>query len=161
MINQIDTAWWNNTSPTSSVFTINTRNEVNQSSQNYIAYCFAEKQGYSKFGSYVGNGNTDGPFVYLGFKPAFVMAKKTSATGGWQLRDNKRTPTGNLTNNLMYANATSVEQTTDGVDFLSNGWKLRNSAGDSNASGATYIYMAFAEEPLVANVGSSIPATAK
>ena len=144
-------ARWNNTSPTNSVWTMGNTSAVNGSGVNYIAYCFAEKQGYSKFGSYIGNGNSNGPFINLGFKPAFIMAKKSSDTGGWQLRDNKRTPTGNLTNNLMYANASSTEQTTDGVDFLSNGWKLRNSAGDSNASGATYIYMAFAEEPFVAS----------
>jgi len=141
------------TLPTSTVYSTGGGTATGANGGNFISYCFAEKQGYSKFGSYVGNGNTDGPFNYCGFKPAFVMAKKTSATGGWQLRDNKRTPTGNLTNNLMYANASSTEQTTDGVDFLSNGWKLKNSAGDSNASGATYIFMAFAEAPLVGTNG--------
>ena len=149
ILNEIN-AWgsntaWNNTTPTSSVFSIGSGSVTNRSGSTYTAYCFADIEGFSKMGSYVGNGNADGPFVYTGFKPAFVMAKKTTATGGWQLRDNKRTPTGNLTNNLMYANATSAEQTTDGVDFLSNGWKLRNSAGDSNASGDTYIYMAFGQ----------------
>ena len=146
-----DAGAWNSTAPTSSIFYVGTSSFTNQSSATYVSYIFSEKQGYSKFGSYIGNGNANGPFINLGFKPAFIMAKKSSDTGGWQLRDNKRTPTGNLTNNLMYANATSVEQTTDGVDFLSNGWKLRNSAGDSNASGGTYIYMAFAEEPFVAS----------
>ena len=136
---------WNNTTPTSSFFYIGSGSNTNRSGSTYMAYCFAEKTGYSKFGSYVGNGNSDGPFNYCGFKPAFVMAKKASDTGGWQLRDNKRTPAGNLTNNLLYANASSAEQTTDGVDFLSNGWKLKNSAGDSNASGATYIFMAFGQ----------------
>ena len=136
---------WNNTTPTSSLFSIGSGSNTNRSGSTYMAYCFAEKTGYSKFGSYVGNGNSDGPFNYCGFKPAFVMAKKASDTGGWQLRDNKRTPAGNLTNNLLYANASSAEQTTDGVDFLSNGWKLKNSAGDSNASGATYIFMAFGQ----------------
>ena len=142
---------WNNTTPTSSVFSIGSGSVTNRNNSTYTAYCFLDVQGFSKMGSYIGNGNSNGPFINLGFKPAFIMAKKSSDTGGWQLRDNKRTPTGNLTNNLNYANSTSVDQTTDGVDFLSNGWKLRNSAGDSNASGATYIYMAFAEEPFVAN----------
>ena len=153
-----DDSAFNDTSPTSSVFTVGGSSSTNPNNYDVIAYCFADKTGYSKFGSYVGNGNADGSFVYTGFKPAFVMAKKSSDTGGWQLRDNKRTPTGNLTNNLMYANATSTEQTTDGVDFLSNGWKLRNSAGDSNASGATYIYMAFGQSLVGSN---NIPATAR
>ena len=86
------------------------------------------------------------------------MVKKTNNTGGWQLRDNKRT-TFNLLTNLNYANATSAEQTTDGIDFLSNGWKLRNSAGDNNASGDTYIFMAFAENPFVSSTG--VPATTR
>ena len=143
---------FNNTAPTSSVFTIEggSNSNVNTNNAAYISYIFSERQGYSKFGSYVGNGNANGAFIYTGFKPAFIMVKKANNTGGWQLRDNKRT-TFNLLTNLMYANATSAEQTTDGIDFLSNGWKLRNSAGDNNASGDTYIYMAFAEEPFVAS----------
>ena len=149
--------FWNDTAPSSTLITLGNDGWVNGSSTTHVCYAFAEKQGYSKFGSYVGNGNADGTFVYTGFKPAFIMVKNTS-TGGWQLRDNKRT-TFNLLTNLMYANATSAEQTTDGIDFLSNGWKLRNAAGDNNASGTTYIYMAFAEEPFVAS--NFNPATAR
>ena len=148
---------WNNTTPTSSVFSLGNKGEVNANGQTFIAYLFAEKKGYSKFGSYTGNGNADGTFVYTGFKPAFIMVKNTS-TGGWQLRDNKRT-TFNLLTNLNYANSSSAEQTTDGIDFLSNGWKLRNAAGDNNASGTAYIYMAFAENPFVTSTG--VPATAR
>ena len=144
-----DAGAWNSTAPTSSIFSVGTSSFTNQSSATYVSYIFSEKQGYSKFGSYTGNGNADGTFIYTGFKPAFIMVKNTS-TGGWQLRDNKRT-TFNLLTNLLYANSTSAEQTTDGIDFLSNGWKLRNSAGDNNASGGTYIYMAFAENPFVAS----------
>ena len=146
------------TAPTNSVFYIGDGEGVNASGGNYIAYCFAEKQGFSKFGSYVGNNNADGTFVYTGFSPAFIMVKKTSGTGGWQLRDNKRTPYGNETLNLMYASAPSAEQTTDGFDFLSNGFKWRNQASDCNGTG-DYIYMAFAEAPLVGT--NNVPANAR
>ena len=149
---------WNNTTPTSSLFTIGSGSVVNRSGSTYMAYCFAEKQGFSKFSSYVGNGSADGTFIYTGFKPAFIMVKNTASGHGWQLRDNKRT-TFNLLDNLMYANATSAEQTTDGIDFLSNGWKLRNAAGDNNANNNTYIYMAWAENPFVTSTG--IPTTAR
>jgi hypothetical protein len=150
-----------NSAFTSSVFNVGTSAGSNGSGQNFIAYCFAEKTGYSKFGTYVGNGNADGTFVYTGFKPAFVMIKKSSAAGNnWQIRDNKR-PGYNTTTGLLKPNSSSAEQNTDNIDLLSNGFKQRNSAGDDNDSGATYIYMAFAEEPLVANVGASIPATAR
>jgi hypothetical protein len=150
-----------NSAFTSSVFNVGTSAGSNGSGQNFIAYCFAEKTGYSKFGTYAGNGNADGTFVYTGFKPAFVMIKKSSAAGNnWQIRDNKR-PGYNTTTGLLKPNSSSAEQNTDNIDLLSNGFKQRNSAGDDNDSGATYIYMAFAEEPLVANVGASIPATAR
>ena len=91
--------------------------------------------------------------MITGFKPAFIIAKKTSGTGGWQLRDNKRTPTGNLTNNLLNANASSAEQTTDGVDFLSNGFKWRVASGFRNGDGVTFFYMAFAESPFTTSNG--------
>ena len=152
-----DDSAFNDTSPTSTLFSVGGSSSTNAGTM--IAYCFAEKQGYSKFGSYVGNNNVDGTFVYTGFSPAFIMVKKTSASGnGWQLRDNKRTPYGNETKNLMYASATSAEQTTDGFDFLSNGFKWRNQAGDCNGNG-DYIYMAFAEAPLVGT--NDIPANAR
>ena len=155
----VDGTLWNNTAPTTSVFTVQNNSAVNGSGNNIIAYCFAEKQGYSKFGSYTGNGNADGTFVYTGFKPAFLITKKTNGSSGWQIRDNKRTPAGNLTNNLLNANATSAEQTTDGIDILSNGFKFRNTAGDNNASGRKYAFFAYAEQPFVTSTG--IPATAR
>ena len=151
-------AWWNNTSPTSNVFTINTRNEVNQGSQNYISYCFAEKQGYSKFGSYTGNGNADGTFVYTGFKPAFVMTKKTSGTSSWDMHDTKR-DTFNVASKHLLAEDAGAEGNTAILDILSNGFKFRSSNGDRNASGGTYIYMAFAEAPLVGT--NNVPCTAR
>jgi len=147
---------FNDTSPTSTVFSVGGSDSTNAGG-NMIAYCFADVQGYSKFGSYTGNGNADGTFIYTGFKPAFIIVKNTANGHGWQLRDHKRTTFNELTN-LMYANATSVEQSTDGIDFLSNGWKLRNSAGDNNASGNTYVYMAFAENPFVTSTGIPTPA---
>ena len=137
-------------SSTYSVYQGNTdTNGVNGSGDAMIAYCFAEIEGYSKFGSYTGNGSTDGTFVYTGFRPAWVMMKVTSVgTNGWQIRDVERSPF-NTSLQLLYANVSIAEISSAGNDFdvLSNGFKLRNSGGDLNASGATYIYMAFAENP--------------
>ena len=147
------------TAPTNSVFSIGDSAGVNASGGNYIAYCFAEKKGYSKFGSYTGNGNVDGSFVYTGFKPAFVMIKETSDTGNWCMSDNKRdgyNPTKNI-----YADSNGNENTANTVDHYSNGFKIRSTGGSVNTSGSNMIYMAFAEEPLVANVGQGIPATAR
>ena len=146
-------AFFNNTEPTSSVFTVGTNDGANGNGEKNIAYCFAEKTGYSKFGSYVGNGSSDGSFCYLGFKPAFVMIKITNDTGeNWQMYDNKRTGF-NVDNNMLRANLTDAEQTDDDIDLLSNGFKLRRSSGAFNSDGANYIYMAFAEAPLVGTNG--------
>ena len=157
-------AGFNTTTPTSSVFTLGNSVAVNDDNQQYIAYCFAEKKGYSKFGKYIGNGNADGTFVYTGFKPAFVMAKATTDSGqSWLTQDNKRN-TFNLVTQRLFANLTNADSTNSdggGIDFVSNGFKIRTNDGSTNASGQTRIYMAFAEEPLVANVGQSIPATAR
>ena len=152
--------YWNNTSPTSSVFTTGTTGNINGSGSTYIAYCFAEKQGYSKFGSYTGNGSTDGTFIYTGFKPAFVMIKKTSGTGSWYIYDNKRDVSNAMTRNLFPdGNYVEDNNTNNDLDFLSNGFKIRTVSGARNASGATYIYMAFAENPFVAS--NFVPATAR
>ena len=131
---------------------------VNVNGNNYIAYCFAEKKGYSKFGSYTGNGNADGTFVYTGFKPAFVIFKRSSGTGNWQLLDNKRLGY-NVENRTIYPNSSIAEQDENDADLLSNGFKLRGSGTDGNGSGSTYIYMAFAENPFVTSTG--VPATAR
>ena len=158
--------FWNNTTPTSSVFTLGSSSLVNGGggSDSYIAYCFAEKKGYSKFGSYTGNGNADGTFVYTGFSPAYVVVKRTDAVESWFQYDNKRNAhVGNERYYVLRPNTNSVENTTYSdnwqMDFLSNGFKLRASAGHLNSG--NLIYMAFAAEPLVANVGASIPATAR
>ena len=153
---------WNSTTPTSSVFSVGSAASTNRSSNNFIAYCFADVQGYSKFGSYTGNGSTDGTFVYTGFKPAFVMLKKTSGTGNWQMFDDKRVGY-NPDNDVLRANLSNTECTSCvKIDTLSNGFKLRNTDGDGNTSGGTYIYMSFASEPFTTSTtNGSIPATAR
>tara|TARA_R110000822_G_scaffold84298_1_gene197952 strand:+ start:733 stop:1767 length:1035 start_codon:yes stop_codon:yes gene_type:complete len=155
---QTSSAAWNNTSPTSSVFTLGDYTSTNQSGGTYVAYCFAEKQGYSKFGSYIGNGNADGSFIYTGFKPAYVMLKRTDTTAHWFVLDNKRNEF-NVVDKLLYVNETYAEGTNDFLDFTSNGFKLRTTNTGFNASGGTYIYMAFAEAPLVGT--NNVPATAR
>ena len=155
-----DTAstFWNSTTPTSSVFSVGTSGGTNASSETYIAYCFAEKQGFSKFGSFVGNGNDDGTFVYTGFKPSFILLKNTDIAASWLINDNKR-PGYNANSQTLVPNNSEVENTgTDRTDFLSNGFKLRVGASTAwNGSGNNIIYMAFAEEPLVGDN----PATAR
>ena len=141
-------ASWNNTAPTSSVFSVGTDTSVNNSTSTYVAYCFSEVAGYSKFGNYTGNGSTDGPFVFTGFRPKFVLIKRTDSTGNWFIWDTSRN-TFNAVNNQIYPDGSSAEAVQDGLDFLSNGFKIRFSStfADRNASGGTYIYMAFAENP--------------
>ena len=151
---------WNDTAPTSSVFSIGSTSGVNKNTNNLIAYCFAEKTGYSKFGSYTGNGNADGAFVYTGFKPSMVIYKKSSGTENWFIHDNKRQGF-NPDNELLFPDLPTPEGTVNRIDLLSNGFKATTSDGGINGSGATYIYMAFAAEPLVANVGGGVPATAR
>ena len=157
----IESTAWNNTSPTSSVFSVGSWNESNASGSTYIAYCFAEKQGYSKFGSYLGNGNVNGTFVYTGFKPAFVIRKRTSSTGKWIVQDSKRPSSQpfNEKRGELYANDSAAESSSQYyiMDFLSNGFKNRSVDGEVNGSGSSYIYMAFAEQPLVGDN----PATAR
>jgi hypothetical protein len=145
--------------PTSTVFTVaaaSGQHHTNTNGGTYIAYCFAEKQGFSKFSSYTGNGSTDGTFVYTGFKPAFVMVKRTDATGNWVMVDSKR-DTFNVCDAVVSADTSDAEYDVDVEDFLSNGFKMRDAHTTRNASGGTYIYMAIAEEPLVGDN----PATAR
>jgi hypothetical protein len=139
---------WNNTEPTSSVFSMGTGTLMNASGDAYIAYCFAGVDGFSKFGSYTGNGSTDGSFVYTGFRPSWVMIKSTSTTG-WAILDATRN-TYNLSNSQLFAHASDAETTSPDyfvADFLSNGFKLRTTNTASNTNGQAYIYMAFAENP--------------
>jgi hypothetical protein len=150
-------AW--NTLPTSSVFGLGTQLNINQSGSALIAYCFADVKGYSKFGSWTGNASTDGPFIYTGFKPAFIMIKNSNAAGtGWSMWDNKRN-TFNLVNTYLQANDSGGEGTQAFADFLSNGIKIRDSNSFCNGSGNSIYYMAFAENPFVTSGG--IPVTAR
>ena len=158
---------WNDTSPTSSVFSIGTNTNVNQSGSTMIAYVFAEKQGFSKFGQYDGDGNTWGPFIYTGFKPAFVLWKRTDSANGWIIMDNKR-PTVNSVSidlnpvkYLLEAQSNAAEATASSyeVDYLSNGFKIKNTNNVFNNSSGTYVYMAFAAAPLVGT--NNVPCTAR
>ena len=144
-----------NTTPTASVFSFNA-NFYGVSDN--VTYCFAEKKGYSKFGSYTGNGSTDGTFVYTGFRPAWVMIKRTDSADNWVINDNKRLGY-NVDNNELFANLNNAEDTNNVIDLLSNGFKLRHSAGRHNGSGGSYIYMCFAESPFTTSTG--IPTTAR
>ena len=160
--NANDATFANNTAPNSSVVSLGTWGDLNGSGNPYIMYCFAEKQGYSKFGKYSAVGNVDGNFIYLGFKPSFFLAKRiTDGTEPWIMFDNKRNPFNgvdkNLKPNLSEAEAT---QNPPSMDFLSNGIKFRNLDGTfSNTSGKEFIYMAFAEAPLVGT--NNVPCTAR
>jgi hypothetical protein len=151
---------WQNTDPTSTVFSIdNAANSLNQSGQSFVFYAMASKQGYSKFGSHTGNGSgTDGTFVYTGFLPSFIMFKSTSTTGGWEIHDNKR-DTFNPSSKRLFPHLSNAEATEDYVDFVSNGFKFRTSDATGNTNGTSYIYMAFAENPFVTSSG--VPATAR
>ena len=158
---------WNQTTPTASVFTLGTDNDANEDGNSFVAYLFSDVQGYSKMGSYTGNNNTDGPFVYTGFKPAWIMIKRTGTANTatnmngshWVILDNKRDPVNGGTAAALTANRTTAEDTSNltDVEFLSNGFKFRGGADAVNAED-TYIYMAFAENPLVTSKG--VPATA-
>ena len=155
-----DTASWNNTAPTSSVFSVGASDANNKNTNNIIAYCYAEKKGYSKFGSYIGNGNANGRFVYTGFKPAFVLIKNITDAGElWEMFDNKRIGY-NPKNHRLYASTNDAEDTSaERLDLLSNGFKIRTTGSHVNESGDTMIYMAFAENPIIGS--NNIPATAK
>jgi len=139
-----DNGGWNSTMPTSSVFTVSADQRVNANGASYIAYVFAEKQGYSKFGSFTGNGNADGPFVYTGFKPAFVMIKNASILTNWVMIDNKR-PGFNSNNYFLSPNLSDAETTNYELEILSNGFKPLTNLSWINESGSNIIYMAFGQ----------------
>jgi hypothetical protein len=148
---------WNSTSPTSSVISIN-GNNVNASSETYVAYVWHSVDGFSKFGKFVGNGNADGPFIYTGFKPAWVMIKETGNTNDWMIWDNTRFPL-NPTNNSLFANLTQGDNGSSiDLDVLSNGFKCRTTNSQINRSSGSYIYMAFAEHPFVGDGTSPVTA---
>jgi len=146
-----DAGFWNDTAPTSSVFSIGTRKHTN-SNGGMVAYCFAEIEGYSRIGSYVayssgtGTPNHDGNFIYTGFRPAWIMLKRSDSTGNWNIHDNKRA-TFNPMQNFMLGTAVA-EQTSEAIDFLSNGVKLRSASGYfAHPTGGEFIFVAFAENP--------------
>ena len=150
---------WNDTAPTSSVFSLGTGETPNNDGTTYITYLWAEKQGYSKFSSFVGNGADDGIFCFTGHRPAMVLLKGTADNREWIIFNNK-TNTFNPIDSNLYPNGSSAENTgTDRIDFLSNGFKLRDGAANYNNSGDTYIYMSFAEAPFVNSNG--VPCNAR
>ena len=156
-----DGSLWNTSTPvTASVINIGSNANSNHSGTKTIIYAFAEKKGYSKFGSYTGNGNADGTFVYTGFKPAWVITKNaTNGSTSWSISDNKR-PGFNVINDILFSDSSGVEQTFNYIDHLSNGFKIRYTS-DSNTNGSDIIYMAFAETPFVANdSGTAVPVVA-
>ena len=158
-----DNTIWNDTAPTSSVFTVGTNTGGNASGGTYVAYCFAEKTGFSKFGSYKGNGNANGAFIYTGFKPAFIIIKRIDATENWVMENNK-SRTFNPSYDFLLADSSSnpspgAADNYQKLDILSNGFKSRTTSVYSNANGGTYVYMAFAAAPIVGT--NNIPATAR
>lgn len=152
---------FNSTTPNSSVVTLGTGGFSNTNTWTYVMYCFKSIAGFSKFGSYTGNGSTDGPFIYTGFKPAWLLVKKTDSATSWKLLDNKRDTSNDGTGANLNADSSDAEDNNSAyaVDFLSNGFKIRNTNGNFNNSGANHIYMAFAEAPIVGT--NNIPATAR
>jgi len=150
---------WNSTNPTSTVFSLGANSNVNASAATFIAYVFAPKRGYSKFQEYWGNGQTsDGTFVYTGFRPAFILIKRSALTGNWQIFDDKRLGY-NGGNSYLSPNDDAVENTGGQIDIVSNGFKMRNNGTYTNGSGDTYIYAAFAEFPIVSS--NNIPTVAR
>jgi hypothetical protein len=139
--------WWDDTAPTSSVFTVHDQHMVNADGEKYVAYVFADVEGYSKMGSYISNGNVDGAFIYLGFRPKFVIVKRTNATYSWMMYDTERDPS-NVMNTTFFADLNNAESASDNIDFVSNGIKLRTTGNSFNGgSGSLFVYMAFAEAP--------------
>ena len=155
-----NSVFFNDTEPTTSLITLGSIGATNGNGVAMVAYCFSNVQGFSKQGSYTGNGNADGTFAYTGFKPAWVMIKNTTSSAAWNITDAKR-DTFNVAGKGLFANESSAESAIAGreIDFLSNGFKIRTSGGEKNTSGNIYIYMAFAESPFVSSTG--IPATAR
>jgi len=146
-----DNTYWNDTAPTSSVFSVGTNTDVNTSTYTYVAYLWSEIPGFSKFGSYTGNNSTDGPFVFCGFRPRWIMIKRTDSSASWQIYDTAR-DTGNKMFLELVPNSSAEENSVSlnigvGIDALSNGFKLRDSDTAGNASGGTYIFAAYAESP--------------
>jgi hypothetical protein len=143
----VNTTHFNSTAPTSSVFSVGASAGTNESAKGMVAYCFAEIAGFSKFGSYTGNANANGPFVYTGFRPRFVLMKRTDSTSAWYINDTSRSPANDTTGEDLQPNSTNAEAGTVPIDILSNGFKIRTLNNSRNAAGGTFIYMALAENP--------------
>jgi hypothetical protein len=145
---QTSSTYWNNTSPTSTLITVGSNGDINASGETYVAYCFAAISGYSAFGSFVGNGVVDGPFIYLGFRPRYVLVKVSTAAANWAVIDSSRDPYNVMSNRLFPNSALNEAPLVDPTyDFLANGFKLRTDNATENYSGQTIIYAAFAENP--------------
>ena len=143
----VSTSYWQDTAPDATNFTVGYGGNTNATGDDHIAYCFHSVEGYSKVGSYTGNGSSDGTFVHTGFKPAYVMVKRTDSAGYWALSDSERSPF-NVMDDALYANASNSESTpAQAIDYLSNGFKFRSTDSDSNSNSGTHIYIAFAEHP--------------
>ena len=149
---------FNSTAPTSSVLSVGSSSATNANGSTYVAYVFSSIQGYSKFGSYIGNGNTDGPFIYTGFKPAFVMVKRLNTTNHWHMLDDQRDPD-NVTQKHILADLDNAEASNTWMDFVSNGFTLRTTLVGVNSDTEKYVYYAFASSPFVSSAG--VPATAR
>ena len=149
-----DLSFLNDTAPTSSIFTLGNTQGISEDGSTMAAFLWTSKQGFSKFSKFIGNGSTDGTFVYTGFRPAYVMYKRANSTGSWYIHDAKRNPY-NVTNTVLLAQDTDADSTASSkdMDFLSNGFKMRNTGGERNGSGDTIFYMAFAEQPFVNSSG--------
>tara|TARA_B100000963_G_C22548720_1_gene635711 strand:+ start:183 stop:1271 length:1089 start_codon:yes stop_codon:yes gene_type:complete len=154
--------YWNDTAPTSTNVTLGTSNDLNKDGDNIIMYAWTAIQGFSKFGKYKGNSSANGPFIYCGFKPAWVMVKRSDSSNDWRMHDNKRTTATisgrNPINRRLLAHTNSAEHTADGseteMDLLSNGFKINSTSAGLNNSSGTYVYMAFAESPFVTSGGT-------
>jgi len=152
-----DADFWNDVAPSSSLVTFGDKGDIN-ATVTTVMYCWSAVQGFSKFGSYTGNGNADGTFVYTGFRPAWIMCKRSSSTENWAIVDDQRDGY-NVDNDQLFANTTAAEITNDRMDILSNGFKCRTTNTEWNASGSTYIYAAFAKAPFVNSNG--VPCNAR
>jgi hypothetical protein len=139
---------FNSTAPTSTVFSIGTDASINQATNTHVAYCWAPVAGYSAFGTYTGNGVVDGPFIYTGFRPRFIMFKRTDTTGNWFIEDTSRDMSNPAKLDLIANDSAAEINDTSVFDILSNGFKGRNTYAGANAAAGTYIYAAFAENPL-------------
>ena len=153
-----DDSRWNDTTPSSTVWTMGSGATLNYDGRTFVAYVFADIQGFSKFGSYKGNGDADGPYIFLGFRPALLIIKRKDSTGDWLMYDIKRDGF-NDQNDYLKVNATTAEQADVDIDILGSGFKIRNTSNDGNNSSGTFIYMAWAETPFVNAEG--VPGTAR